>query len=82
MTTNTAVLVSKIILEDKVPLNEIPTVDEPEIPAGHDSKESITLPFRYVAKSYVTKKESDSNTPILPEGLLRFLMESADCSLA
>lgn len=81
MTTNTAVLVSKIILEDKVPLNEIPTVDEPEIPAGPGSKESIILPFRYVAKSYLTKCENDRSTPILPEGLLPFLMEAADSSL-
>ncbi|KAL8444286.1 hypothetical protein Emag_005547 [Eimeria magna] len=81
MTTNTAVLVSKMILEDKVPLSEIPTVDEPEIFAGPGSKESIILPFRYVAKSYLTKREEDRNTPILPEGLLKFLMDSADSSL-
>ncbi|KAL8443768.1 hypothetical protein Emed_006578 [Eimeria media] len=81
MTTNTAVLVAKMILEDKVPLSEIPTVDEPEIFAEPGSKESIILPFRYVAKSYLTKREEDRNTPILPEGLLKFLMESADSSL-
>ncbi|OEH74023.1 hypothetical protein cyc_01750 [Cyclospora cayetanensis] len=33
MTTNTAVLVSKIVLENKVPLTDIPSVDEPEISA-------------------------------------------------
>ncbi|CDJ41306.1 hypothetical protein, conserved [Eimeria tenella] len=61
MTTNTAVLVSKIILEDKVSLKDIPMVDEPEIPAGPNSKESLVLPFRYVAKSYLTKSESDKS---------------------
>ncbi|KAL8426241.1 hypothetical protein Efla_004202 [Eimeria flavescens] len=81
MTTNTAVLVSKIILEDKIPLSEIPTVDEPEIFAGPSSKESIILPFRYVAKSYLTKQDSDKDSPILPDGLLKFLMESADFAL-
>lgn len=81
MTTNTAVLVSKIILEGKIPLNEIPTVDEPEIPAGPGSKESVILPFRYVAKSYLTKSEDDRNTPILPEGLLPFLLRTANSSL-
>ncbi|KAL8272755.1 hypothetical protein Esti_003305 [Eimeria stiedai] len=81
MTTNTAVLVSKMILEDKVPLSEIPIVDEPEIFAEPGSKESIILPFRYVAKSYLTKREEDRNTPILPEGLLKFLIDSADSSL-
>ncbi|CDJ62928.1 hypothetical protein, conserved [Eimeria necatrix] len=63
MTTNTAVLVSKIILEDKVSLKDIPMVDEPEIPAGPNSKESLVLPFRYVAKSYLTKSESDKSEP-------------------
>jgi len=74
MTTNTAVLVAKLILEDKTALTEIPFVDEPEIPTG--PKETTTLPFRYVASSHATGQKSDSDTPILPDGMVEYLKES------
>ncbi|PHJ15672.1 sam-dependent rna methyltransferase [Cystoisospora suis] len=81
MTTNTAVLVTKIILEDQVPLSKIPFVDDPEIPVGDTGRETISLPFRYVAKSYFTHQSSDSDTPVLPDRMIQYLRKSGDLSL-
>lgn len=46
MTTDTAVRVTRMVVQDKVPLEEIPYVDHPEIKI--DAHESSTMPFRYV----------------------------------
>ncbi|KEP64127.1 UNVERIFIED_CONTAM: hypothetical protein HHA_318490 [Hammondia hammondi] len=81
MTTNTAVLVTKIILEDRVPLSDIPFVDDPEIPVDDRGCETVCLPFRYVAKSYYTKNSADRETPVLPKGMLEYLRASGGFSL-
>ncbi|PFH36289.1 hypothetical protein BESB_044810 [Besnoitia besnoiti] len=81
MTTNTAVLVTKIVLEDQVPLSDIPFVDDPEIPVDDKGCETVSLPFRYVSKSYYTKQDADRDTPVLPEGMLDYLKESGSFSL-
>ncbi|WVR04296.1 hypothetical protein IAU60_001296 [Kwoniella sp. DSM 27419] len=59
MTTDTAVGVSKIIVEDGVPLNEIPFTDFPTI--TFNKYESIEMPFRYVKDA--------QGQPILPPGM-------------
>ncbi len=47
MSTDTAVLVTKLVLEGKK-LSEIPFIDSPEIKNGKD--ESVIMPYRYVEK--------------------------------
>jgi ribosome biogenesis SPOUT family RNA methylase Rps3 len=46
MTTDTAVRVTRIVVQDKIPLEKISYVDHPEIRV--DAHESTTMPFRYV----------------------------------
>ncbi len=47
MSTDTAVRVTKMIVEGKK-LSEIPFIDEPELETGED--ESVMLPYRYVSE--------------------------------
>ncbi|CAE6387494.1 unnamed protein product [Rhizoctonia solani] len=65
MTTDTALGVTKRVVVDKVPLQDIPYVDHPTI--RFNAKESVEMPFRYI---------TDSNgEPILPEGMKALLKE-------
>jgi ribosome biogenesis SPOUT family RNA methylase Rps3 len=65
MTTDTALLCTKLVLENKFKLNNIPSVDEPEfVKAGTNGKESVCMEgFRYITDDVdyvngcVTKKE-------------------------
>ncbi|EZF29327.1 hypothetical protein H101_06996 [Trichophyton interdigitale H6] len=57
MTTDTAVRVTRIVTQDKVPLNQIPWLDFPEIRI--DKRESIEMPFRYV--------KGPDGMPIMPD---------------
>ncbi|KEG04912.1 SAM-dependent RNA methyltransferase, putative [Plasmodium vinckei vinckei] len=77
MTTNTAVLVCHIILNDQVELENIPFVDNPDITLKND-KESMMLPFRFVSKYYYTKCENDKNIPILPKNFKEYLIKLGD----
>lgn len=76
MTTNTAILVAKIVTEDRIPLDQLPYVDHPEIQLN--AKEFVELPFRYLAASYFTKSQADRHTPVLPKGMLEYLKRSSD----
>jgi len=69
MTTDTALGVTKIVVEDKVPLKEIKYVDFPTI--HFNAKESVEMPFRYIA-------ESDKATPLLPPGMREHLYADLD----
>ncbi|CRH01750.1 SAM-dependent RNA methyltransferase, putative [Plasmodium relictum] len=80
MTTNTAVLVCYIILNDQIELEDIPFIDEPEINLKNN-KESIMLPFRFVSKYYYTKNEDDRNTPVLPKNFMEYLIKLGDQQL-
>ncbi|CAD2098745.1 hypothetical protein YYG_03068 [Plasmodium vinckei petteri] len=77
MTTNTAVLVCHIILNDQVELENIPFVDNPDITLKNN-KESMMLPFRFVSKYYYTKCENDKNVPILPKNFKEYLIKLGD----
>ncbi|KYN97115.1 putative SAM-dependent RNA methyltransferase [Plasmodium gaboni] len=77
MTTNTAVLVCHIILNDNIELEHIPYVDNPEI-FLKNNKESISLPFRFVSKYYYTQCEQDKNVPVLPENFKEYLIKLGD----
>ncbi|GJE93304.1 SAM-dependent RNA methyltransferase [Phanerochaete sordida] len=69
MTTDTALGVTKIVVEDKVPLDKIPFVDHPTI--VFNSKESVEMPFRYIVKD---------GQPILPPGMREHLHEDLNQS--
>jgi ribosome biogenesis SPOUT family RNA methylase Rps3 len=67
MSTDTAVLVSKTIL-DGTPLDKIPFLDTIQIEMGEG--EEVELPYRYVA--------GKDGRPILPEGLIEKLMKDEE----
>jgi len=64
MTTDTALGVTKLVVDDGIPLNEIPYIDFPTI--RFNSKESVEMPFRYIA---------DGSEPRLPAGMKELLYE-------
>jgi ribosome biogenesis SPOUT family RNA methylase Rps3 len=67
MTTDTAVRVTRIVVQDKIPLEKIPYVDHPEIRV--DDHESTVMPFRYVV--------GKDGGPIMPEVSM---FTSVDCN--
>ncbi|KAG1778823.1 hypothetical protein EV702DRAFT_1092224 [Suillus placidus] len=69
MTTDTALGVTKRVVDDKVQLNAIPYVDFPTI--TFNAKESVEMPFRYI----VNGKE-----PVLPPGMRELLHEDLNKS--
>ncbi|KAG2103447.1 SAM-dependent RNA methyltransferase [Suillus discolor] len=70
MTTDTALAVTKRVIDDKVQLNAIPYVDFPTI--TFNAKESVEMPFRYI----VNGKE-----PVLPPGMRELLHEDLNKSV-
>ncbi|ORX33511.1 SAM-dependent RNA methyltransferase [Kockovaella imperatae] len=68
MTTDTAVGVTKKVVEDGIELDEIPYIDFPTI--SFNKKESIEMPFRYVS--------DDKGEPILPPGMKEHLKADLD----
>ncbi|KAF9919034.1 hypothetical protein BX616_002698 [Lobosporangium transversale] len=83
MTTDTAVNVTRRIVEGQVSLDEIPFIDHPEIKLRKN--ETVTMPFRYIAlsstetssiasseggSSKVNETEKKSRKPKLPQPLL------------
>ncbi|KAI0767453.1 DUF431-domain-containing protein [Fomes fomentarius] len=69
MTTDTALGVTKIVVQDRTPLSQIPFVDFPTI--VFNAKESVEMPFRYIAR------EAE---PVLPPGMREHLKEDLDKS--
>jgi len=69
MTTDTALGVTKIVVDDKVPLQDIPYVDHPTI--TFNANESVEMPFRYIA---------DDGGPRLPVGMRKLLHEDLNKS--
>ncbi|GLB39584.1 putative predicted SAM-dependent RNA methyltransferase [Lyophyllum shimeji] len=65
MTTDTALGVTKLVIDDKKPLSEIPYVDFPTI--RFNSRESVEMPFRYIADK--------GGEPLLPPGMRELLHE-------
>ncbi|KAF8975202.1 hypothetical protein BGZ46_009355 [Entomortierella lignicola] len=97
MTTDTALNVTRRVVEGKVPLDQIPFVDHPEIKLR--KKETVTMPFRYIA---LPPKESPSTEdgssvgeasgakktkkakkpePLLPPGMIELLIKDNDTAL-
>ncbi len=57
MTTDTAVRVTRMVIQEGFELEKIPYVDSPNIKI--DEHESTEMPFRYVTK--------DGKEPVMPE---------------
>ncbi|KAF8418543.1 SAM-dependent RNA methyltransferase [Tirmania nivea] len=70
MTTDTAVRVTRMVVEDKLPLDKIPYVDFPELKLS--KHESTEMPFRYVI--------GENGQPIMPEGMVELIKKDADKS--
>ncbi|TEA20554.1 Protein arginine N-methyltransferase SFM1 [Colletotrichum sidae] len=68
MTTDTAVRVTRIVVEEKTPLHKIPYVEFPEL--KFNDHESTEMPFKYV-----TDKDGK---PIMPEGMVELIGKDAD----
>ncbi|KAL7816528.1 SAM-dependent RNA methyltransferase [Trichoderma aethiopicum] len=71
MTTDTAVRVTRMVVQDKIPLEEVPYLDFPEL--QFNEHESTQMPFRYV-------KGADGK-PIMPKGMVELIQKDADKSL-
>ncbi|CAI6100108.1 hypothetical protein V2G26_008630 [Clonostachys chloroleuca] len=71
MTTDTAVRVTRIVVQEKVALDKIEYLDFPEL--KFNEHESTQMPFRYV-------KGKDGG-PIMPEGMKELIQQDADKSL-
>ncbi|RXW15306.1 hypothetical protein EST38_g10548 [Candolleomyces aberdarensis] len=69
MTTDTALGVTKLVVQDKKRLDEIPYVEFPTI--HFNSKESVEMPFRYIA---------NGSEPLLPPGMKELLHEDLNKS--
>ncbi|KAI0733249.1 SAM-dependent RNA methyltransferase [Fomitopsis betulina] len=69
MTTDTALGVTKLVVDDQIPLGEIPYADHPTI--VFNAKESVEMPFRYIA---------ENSEPKLPLGMREHLHEDLNQS--
>ncbi|CRL19917.1 SAM-dependent RNA methyltransferase, predicted [Penicillium camemberti] len=71
MTTDTAVRVTRLVVHEKIPLEEIQYVDYPELLINEH--ERTEMPFRYV---------KDANEqPIMPDGMVDLIKKDADKSI-
>jgi ribosome biogenesis SPOUT family RNA methylase Rps3 len=57
MTTDTAVRVTRMVVQDKIDLDKISYIDHPELKV--DAHESTEMPFRYV--------KGEDGRPVMPE---------------
>ncbi|KAI1088655.1 DUF431-domain-containing protein [Rostrohypoxylon terebratum] len=71
MTTDTAVRVTRMVIEEQYTLNKIPFVDFPEL--KFNEHESTEMPFRYVT--------DENGKPIMPEGMVDLIKKDADKSI-
>ncbi|EGF79921.1 hypothetical protein BATDEDRAFT_89103 [Batrachochytrium dendrobatidis JAM81] len=71
MTTDTAVLVSQLVLEKQIPLDKIDYVDRPDIKLGR--REIVEMPFKYI--------RLPNGEPKLPLGMIEHLKQGNDISL-
>ncbi|KAI6038666.1 SAM-dependent RNA methyltransferase [Pisolithus marmoratus] len=69
MTTDTALAVTKRVVDDGVPLDEIPYIDFPTI--RFNAHESVEMPFRYIR---------EGSEPLLPPGMRDLLHEDLNKS--
>ncbi|KAK4138875.1 DUF431-domain-containing protein [Trichocladium antarcticum] len=68
MTTDTAVRVTRLVVQGKTPVNEIPYLDHPEL--KFNEHESTEMPFRYV--------KGEDGKPIMPDGMVELIGKDTD----
>ncbi|EYB25777.1 hypothetical protein FG05_10146 [Fusarium graminearum] len=68
MTTDTAVRVTRIVVQDKVPVDQVPYLDFPEL--KFNEHESTEMPFRYV--------KGEDGKPIMPKGMVELIQKDSD----
>ncbi|KAI4120540.1 MAG: hypothetical protein LQ338_006951 [Usnochroma carphineum] len=68
MTTDTAVRVTRVVIEGQIPLNDIPYIDHPEIRI--DEHERTEMPFRYI--------QDAQGNPVMPEGMLDLIKKDSE----
>ncbi|CAO3637351.1 unnamed protein product [Cunninghamella blakesleeana] len=82
MTTDTALNVTRKVVEERIPLDEIPYIDHPEI--FFNKHESVTMPFRYIAELKTIKKkdgqEKQIKKPLMPPGMLDLIKKDNEAS--
>ncbi|KAH9881488.1 hypothetical protein IAQ61_000213 [Plenodomus lingam] len=71
MTTDTAVRVTRIVVQDRVPVDKIPYIDNPDLKINKN--ESTQMPFRYV--------RGDNGQPIMPKGMVDLIIKDSEKSL-
>ncbi|KAI1200818.1 SAM-dependent RNA methyltransferase [Nemania serpens] len=71
MTTDTAVRVTRMVIEEQFTLNMVPYVDHPDLKINEH--ESTEMPFRYV--------KGDDGKPVMPEGMMDLIKKDADKSI-
>ncbi|KAI0387121.1 DUF431-domain-containing protein [Hypomontagnella monticulosa] len=71
MTTDTAVRVTRMVVEEQFTLSKIPYTDFPEL--KFNEHESTEMPFRYV--------KGDDGKPVMPEGMVDLIKKDADKSI-
>lgn len=71
LTTDTAVILTKKVIEDKLNLDEIDYFDNPEI--RYNKYESIEMPFRYI--------KNKNNEPIMPDGMVDLIKRSSNAKI-
>ncbi|AQZ17610.1 SFM1 (YOR021C) [Zygosaccharomyces parabailii] len=71
MTTDTAVRTTQLIVEKKIPLEQIRFIDYPEF--RFNENEATEMPFRYVLDA--------QGEPILPKGMLELIKKDSEQSL-
>ncbi|KAL8669683.1 MAG: hypothetical protein Q9168_005740 [Polycauliona sp. 1 TL-2023] len=68
MTTDTAVRVTRMVVQGQTALEEIPHIDYPEIRI--DEHESTEMPFRYVKDA--------GGKPVMPEGMIDLIKQDSE----
>ncbi|KAF2759807.1 DUF431-domain-containing protein [Pseudovirgaria hyperparasitica] len=68
MTTDTAVRVTRIVVQDRTPLEKIEYVDHPELKVN--KHESTEMPFRYV--------KGKDGEPVMPEGMIDLIKNDSE----
>ncbi|KAI0201925.1 DUF431-domain-containing protein [Astrocystis sublimbata] len=71
MTTDTAVRVTRMVIDEQFTLNMIPYLDHPDLKINEH--ESTEMPFRYV--------KGDDEKPVMPEGMVDLIKKDADKSI-
>jgi len=68
MTTDTAVRVTRLVVQERIPLDKITYVDYPELRVNKN--ESTEMPFRYV--------KGDDGQPIMPTGMVDLIKKDSE----